>query len=142
METVYILISQRKIEKNVCENNKSKIYSQDQPPSKRMIAVSGPIELSTTSDLGTDRWTCERCGYHAKWAHIASYNLYMGLLFPGLWLVNMVLALMFWILKDGLCSSQLHEAVDSFWLRTLGHSACRVAIYVTIGMGLVCIYSL
>lgn len=107
-----------------------------------MIAVSGPIELSTTSDFDTDRWSCKRCGHHAKWAHIATYNLYMGVIFPGLWLVNMVLALMFWFLKDGLCSTLLHGAVDIFWLRTLGHSGCGVAIYVTVGIGLVCIYNL
>lgn len=107
-----------------------------------MLALSGPIELSTTGRcLDEAHWTCEKCRFHSKWSAIATYNLYMGIVFPGLWLANIVLSLLYCCLNGEICSNLLHVVFKLFWLRSGGYSGCATAICITMAIGMYYMYT-
>lgn len=99
-----------------------------------MLSLSTPIELAVCGHLDTSRkWTCEKCRFHESWHHTAKYNLWMGVLFPGLWAVNVLLFFVFHLKGKSLCT-ELHSSVEENWQEIVGYSLCGAVVYSTIAL--------
>lgn len=95
-----------------------------------MLSLSTPLELAARGLLDTNtKWRCELCNFYKNWFHIAKYNLWMGIAFPGLWVVNICLVL--WVLRcvNFSCLCDSHLAGEDDWLRIMGYSLSGLSIY-------------
>lgn len=101
-----------------------------------MVLSSLPSELETANTVELVNWTCARCRYTQCYSNIAVYNLYMGLLFPLLWVVNGFLLFRYWLLDKDTQFCKKHACADRFWARVWGYSVTALAIYITLACGL------